>query len=838
MRMKKFYSLLVMVMIGMTSFAQTAVDITISPTSGDITAALNQALEGGKVARSITINLAAGGSYTISNPIVPGSSLIINGAKNAVIDASNLTSLPGGKKGDEEKGTNSFILMSSSPAISQTSGFYRVGEVTIKNVTIKGLKNALFSDHEVKYCIEKFTIDNVVLQAEAGSKQDALIGFKKGGYKDFTIQNSTVYGNNSKNAKSFTVTKADLKAMGYDATKTRHYVTYLNNTFVNVLPLTSAETWAVEAFNSVGYVTYDIQNNIWYGCGTDIVIGLVGKDMVPEAKAHFSQNTYFNPDENVPEVMKDQAPLESVTDNSNNILTTNPSFANIETGDFHLHPGSLQARYKTGDPRWLVTYNASKALPADIVMNLHKAENISDMLSASIKRIDKLGDIFITLAPNAKYTLTNTIKAPGSVTITGEGTTINCTRLNGPMILLEGTDSMANMMDANGKVSGKSTTYHHVETVSVTGILATLKNTSTFFHETQKTLVDNFVIADCVFELDGNDCLIDMAGYPANLEISTTTLWSEKGHMGHILHAGGRVKNLDPTQATLQQTMMLDHCTLYRIAQGSDLNHLAGQSSRSLVMTLSNSILYDCGKDGEEVKGWLGGAATDGPTVTYDHNTYWSNGKFQKGWIDENIDGSDLTNTAYQYDPGFFDVVGGDFAIATISPQAKDSETGIQNGDPRWSSWAAGDYYVRTSYNAEHGAVLVNRSYANAATEITISTLPNEGYEVASISVTDDQGQEIPLNNEVLNRAAAEGGEGGTEEEPVDIEDNIDLKTFIMPNNSVSIVVTFKSTTTGIQTIKGNAQRQDGKWYTLSGVAVENPTKGLYIHNGKKVVVK
>ena len=127
--MKKIYSLFLMIMVIMTSFAQTAVDVNISPTSGDITAALNQALEGGKVARSITINLAAGGSYTISNPIVPGSSLIINGAKDAVIDASSLTSIPGGKKSDEEKGTNSFILMSSSPAISQTSGFYRVGEV-------------------------------------------------------------------------------------------------------------------------------------------------------------------------------------------------------------------------------------------------------------------------------------------------------------------------------------------------------------------------------------------------------------------------------------------------------------------------------------------------------------------------------------------------------------------------------------------------------------------------------------------------------------------------------------------------------------------------------------
>ena len=72
----------------MTLFAQTAVDINISPASGDITAALNQAFEGGKVARSITINLAVGGSYTISNPIVPGSSVIINGADGAVIDAS------------------------------------------------------------------------------------------------------------------------------------------------------------------------------------------------------------------------------------------------------------------------------------------------------------------------------------------------------------------------------------------------------------------------------------------------------------------------------------------------------------------------------------------------------------------------------------------------------------------------------------------------------------------------------------------------------------------------------------------------------------------------------
>ena len=43
---------------------------------------------------------------------------------------------------------------------------------------------------------------------------------------------------------------------------------------------------------------------------------------------------------------------------------------------------------------------------------------------------------------------------------------------------------------------------------------------------------------------------------------------------------------------------------------------------------------------------------------------------------------------------------------------------------------------------------------------------------------------------------------------------------------------------TGIQNVKA-ANRNDGRYYTLDGRPVEQPTKkGLYIHNGKKVVIK
>ncbi len=44
--------------------------------------------------------------------------------------------------------------------------------------------------------------------------------------------------------------------------------------------------------------------------------------------------------------------------------------------------------------------------------------------------------------------------------------------------------------------------------------------------------------------------------------------------------------------------------------------------------------------------------------------------------------------------------------------------------------------------------------------------------------------------------------------------------------------------TTGISTVDNGQQTTDNRWYDLSGRRVENPTKGMYIHNGKKVVIK
>ena len=48
----------------------------------------------------------------------------------------------------------------------------------------------------------------------------------------------------------------------------------------------------------------------------------------------------------------------------------------------------------------------------------------------------------------------------------------------------------------------------------------------------------------------------------------------------------------------------------------------------------------------------------------------------------------------------------------------------------------------------------------------------------------------------------------------------------------------FDDGTTGIESVVKKAEINDGVYYNLQGQRVDNPTKGLYIHNGKKVVIK
>lgn len=56
-------------------------------------------------------------------------------------------------------------------------------------------------------------------------------------------------------------------------------------------------------------------------------------------------------------------------------------------------------------------------------------------------------------------------------------------------------------------------------------------------------------------------------------------------------------------------------------------------------------------------------------------------------------------------------------------------------------------------------------------------------------------------------------------------------------SSAKALGIVFADATTGIRTMVNN-QKTDNGYYTLQGIKVARPTKGLFIHNGKKVIIK
>ncbi len=266
--------------------------------------------------------------YEIRQPIVTGKSLLIKG-NNVVIHTYNVS--------------DPLIQLSETPEVPAFKDYYRMDEITLKGLTIDGIKNSLIYDNNVKYCVVNLTIDDCVLGLETEAvKNEALISFQGGGVKDFTIKNSTVYGNGDV-AKYFARYNNAARVDRFGFEDGEHTsITYDSNTFYKV----AKGQWANYAGIS-NYTDYLIVKNIWVDCADGAIArrilgnGRLGTD----ATAIFDRNTYF----------KDGAAVDQGDyDQSGTILTSNPNFKNADAHDFTLSAYSDQAAEETGDPRWYI----------------------------------------------------------------------------------------------------------------------------------------------------------------------------------------------------------------------------------------------------------------------------------------------------------------------------------------------------------------------------------------------------------------------------------------------------------------------------------------------------
>ena len=115
---------------------------------------------------------------------------------------------------------------------------------------------------------------------------------------------------------------------------------------------------------------------------------------------------------------------------------------------------------------------------------------------------------------------------------------------------------------------------------------------------------------------------------------------------------------------------------------------------------------------------------------------------------------------------------------------------------------------VTVADGIENGTVKVNRTTAYEGDDVYVTATPAEGYELEAITVKDADDAEVTVTD----------------------------GKFTMPAKAVTVSATFKNAT-GINSIAAD-KLENATIYTISGQRVEKAQKGLYIINGKKVVIK
>ena len=127
----------------------------------------------------------------------------------------------------------------------------------------------------------------------------------------------------------------------------------------------------------------------------------------------------------------------------------------------------------------------------------------------------------------------------------------------------------------------------------------------------------------------------------------------------------------------------------------------------------------------------------------------------------------------------------------------------------------------------EHGTVTADKANAAEGETVTLTVIPEDGYELQTLTVTTvDSPSGAPM--QVRRRAN------------VDVTPGVEPNTFTfeMPDVPVTINATFvDSTVTALEDIDA-ARTRNGQRYNLLGQPVSDEYKGIVIENGKKRVIK
>lgn len=305
------------------------------------------------------------GNYTMNSNIdVPtGKSLVIKADDNANIALGENASfvLKGGLqllglKIDASKNSAPLISLATEYTAEDSLANYNaeIGRmlleeaIMITDCEINDVHSYLFYDNSKNVVVSDFIVGNSVIKfntTDAAVTGKALIYTPGYGINYLWLTNSTFYNVSETGAKYFVQYSNSARADRAGIEMAEVTLTY--NTFYNTIDAGGQfANWS----GMQNKTSYTVKENIFFGI-KDVARRLIGGRTSGQSVYDWKNNTYAYLDGEA--VAFDN---ETSYDTSATALKCDPEFQDAANGDFHIGASTLQAKEKTGDPRWLVEY--------------------------------------------------------------------------------------------------------------------------------------------------------------------------------------------------------------------------------------------------------------------------------------------------------------------------------------------------------------------------------------------------------------------------------------------------------------------------------------------------
>ena len=685
------------------TFAKAPVDVDITVESGnDIYAAVTEAA-GGSPVKSITVTLENDGEYTISKTLTSQGNVTINGAEGATIDASSLSA--------PLITLNGATANFAPKADGTDSDHFLVESVTIKDVTIKGLKDALVKDAQ-KSLVETVTIENSVVEMPASGKN--VLDFNGMGYAGKVIvKNSTIwsagkntgffaqYGSRPKNVNGDLLQEFDVQ----------------NSTIVNIA---NGKNFCDLKQNGTAQNVYTIKNSIFADCGKagQVVVGFNKGQTSATPVWDVDGNTFIVNGADNSEAEISKAGQKSGEDIVKNSLTSNPGFADAASGDFTLDFASEQYAQKTGDPRWL------SADPT--VMVAPESGDFAAIVAQAVKE----GKETLALPAGAAYKAGSTVYVDKKLNIIGDESDPATLELGMKGFVIKDALDMENMIidaatnaepfialsaEPNEELLGAnngSDYYNIMDPVILRNLTITGVKGKLIYDNNKKYALDNLLIENCIVQLrtpkDKKETVIYMQGGGIRmLEVNTSTFYQKgQGDNDYFVRYNNSARldrmgyNKDmEAEDFVPEGFIYESNTFYKVAyEGQWGNYSGFNGQKFTAFTVNKNIWVDCGS-GQIARRMLGSRGAEFYEVCeFDQNTYIYNGTAETEGTMKNgepVGTYDLSGTAITKVPTFKQVATGDFTL-----DANDVQNKQQTGDPRWFAEEEATGIVNVNDNA------------------------------------------------------------------------------------------------------------------------------------------